>query len=166
MITVPWRAQTSDLWDPLSTVFTMKIRIGGVELDVEGVLDTGADMIDLQPPKLGEFQINVAEHGFSTDTDPNTGQKRLIPIVIAEAELDGHEFEAPVALYPFTARLVHVFGRAGILDHFNVALDPAAGETRIDWSGKSPHSRIDAIRHTFVDTRIPMRNQYLAAGFV
>lgn len=111
MLQVAWRAQTTEPSDPLSTIFTMRIRIGAISLDIEGVFDTGADMIDLQPPKLAEFQLDVDKAGFSTGRDPN-GNKRLIPIVIAEADLDGHQFEVPVALYPFPARPVHVFGRA------------------------------------------------------
>jgi len=163
MVPVTWKPQTADAWDPLSTVFTMKIRVGGVTLDVEGVFDTGADMIDLQPPKLAEFQINADQHGFSTTVI--NGQKWMIPIVIAEAELDGHWFEVPVALYPFDTRPVHVFGRAGLLDHFKVTLDPAAGQTRFEWNGKGPHSRIEAIKQEFVDPLIGKRQLFLAAGY-
>src|SRR5712692_8830702 len=95
MVVVKWRPQTPEPWDPPSTILTIKFRIGGVTLDVEGVFDTGADMNDLQPPKLAEFQNDPDHHGFSAD--PNLhGQPRLIPIVIATGELDGHTFEAPL----------------------------------------------------------------------
>ena len=163
MLQVAWRAQTPEPSDPLSTIFTMRIRIGAISLEVEGVFDTGADMVDLQPPMLAEFQVDLDQAGFSTGRDPQ-GNKKLIPIVIAEAELDGHQFSVPVALYPFAARPVHVFGRAGLLDHFEVTLDAAAAETRFEWTGKSAHSRIDAIRQTFVDPNVGQRQRYLAAG--
>jgi len=164
MVVVPWRSQTNDAWDPLSAFLTIRLRIGGIALDVEGVFDSGADMIDLQPPKLAEFQIDLDQYGFSTGIDPD-GNRRLIPIAIAEAELDGHVFEAPVALYPFDARPVHVLGRAGLLDNFRVTLDAGAAETRFEWVGPSAHSRIDAIRQNFIDERIGTRQQYLDAGY-
>ena len=160
MVRVAWKSQTVQIWDPLSTILTIPIRIGDVELEIEGVFDTGADWTDLQPPAIGQFGIDEDQHGFATIQD-NGIVVATIPVAMATARLDGQEFPLPVTLYPNAVRPTHVFGRAGLLDHFHVTLDPVAGETTLEWRGPSEHSRLAEIQRLFIDERIGRRHDWL-----
>jgi hypothetical protein len=160
-VKIDWSAQTPDDWDPLSTIFTMSIRIGEVEIPVRGVFDTGADFTDLQPPLIDQFHLDEDQYGFSPVIDDNGVVADTEPIAIATARLDGHDFPLPVHLYRTVRRSQHVFGRAGLLDYFRITLDPAAAATTFEWYGPSPKNRLDPIRKLWVTDRIGKRAAWM-----
>ena len=154
---IAWEAQTGQPTDPPAVVLEITIRIGDVERIVKGTFDTGADMTELEPPAVDEFGVNEDECGF-VQIEPEKNRLDTEPVVMAEATFGGHSFPMPVVLLKYSRRNpqgkpINVFGRAGLLDHFHVDLDPLAATTSFTWTGLAPNARLAEIKHHFIDER-------------
>jgi hypothetical protein len=153
MAEFPWAPQTESAGDPPSPYIEVELTIEGVTRSVRGVLDTGADSTELIPPEVVNFKIDSKTVGYILDGRT----KQPEPFVMAVGRIDGMEFQIPIAFVPAGIRSVNVFGRAGIVDHFKVELDPAAQVTRLTWSGRSPGSVIDALKKHIDETTAEMK---------
>jgi len=153
MKTISWSAQTGQSWDPLATILTISIRIGDVEVPVSGVLDTGADVTELQPPLIDQFQVDEDACGFIPITNDHGIIVDTEPVTMATGSLDGYEFRMPVHLRRTVTRPRQVFGRSGLIDHFKISLDPAAATTTFEWSGLSPHNRLSEFETAWTKPR-------------
>lgn len=155
---IHWEAQTKAPHDPLAIVLEIEITIGAITRTVRGTFDTGADITELEPPYISDFAVNEDECGFTQQQFPD-GKLDTEPLVMAEAALEGHSFPMPVSLLKYPRRApegtpINVFGRAGLMDHFRIQIDPAGGTTTFVWIGKSPKSRLDEIQKFFIDERV------------
>jgi hypothetical protein len=155
-VTVEWKPQTDQAWDPLATIVEVAIQINDATETISAVLDPGADFTVLQPRFLETFAIDEDACGYlEAAVDANGMVTATVPLTMAVASFGGHDFAMPVQ---FDKELLRpcLIGRSGFLEHFRIELDPATASTRFVWQGQSPKATLGAVE-TFIQSRVGKR---------
>ncbi|MGH7868144.1 MAG: hypothetical protein ACREP9_11125 [Candidatus Dormibacteraceae bacterium] len=104
---------------------------------IYGLFDTGAVITSLQSPK--QFELGIRDDrcvpmALGAANGLVTWQK----LTVTSGWLDGHEFRLPLTISPSLP--INLFGRVGIMDLWEINLNPAALTTEMAWLGPQPPS--------------------------
>ncbi|MGH7883891.1 MAG: hypothetical protein ACREN8_13485, partial [Candidatus Dormibacteraceae bacterium] len=102
------------------------------QIPIDGLFDTGASITSLQAIeqlKLGITDACCVPLELQAANGIVTWQK----LTVASAWLDNHEFRLPLTISPNLP--INLFGRVGIMDLWQITLQPESLTTELVWTG-------------------------------